>query len=153
MVEERMRRRRSRPIRSSIRATAALTAAVLLLAACGGDPIPSAGGKGFLLHTLIVNASAADVTISYTGSADKKLPTCTAELIDFPIADPFVLSIDGSKVIDSAVALPNGLPHAGQSDLVVEIDVAKDGKKTFDSVRPGSGLTKPGKSAYCPSLP
>lgn len=148
-----MRRRRSRPIRSSVmRAAAALTATVVLLAACGGDAGPSGGGTGFILHTLIVNASAADVTVTYTGSADKKLLTCTAELIDYPLVDPFVLAIDGDTVIDSA-ALPSGLPNEGQSNLVVEVDIDKDGKKTFDSVRPGSGLAKPGKSAYCPSLP
>jgi hypothetical protein len=154
MEEARMQRRRPRPIRASVwRAAAALTATVVLLAACGGDAGPSAGTTGFTLHTLIVNASAADVTITYTGSADKKLLTCTAELIDYPLVDPFVLAIDGDTVIDTAVALPDGLPNAGQSDLIVEVDVAKDGKKTFDKVQPGSGLTKPSKAAYCPSLP
>jgi hypothetical protein len=153
MDEERTRRRQPRPIRPSIwRGAAALTATLVLLAACGGDAGASAAATRFKLHTLIVNASAADVTVAYTGSADKKLATCTAELIDYPLVDPFVLAIDGDTVIDSAT-LPNGLPNAGQSDLIVEVDIAKDGKKTFDKVQPGSGLTKPGKSAYCPSLP
>jgi hypothetical protein len=153
MDEERTRRRQPRAIRPSIwRGAAAMTATLLLLAACGGDANPSAAATGFKLHTLIVNASPADVTITYTGSADKKLVTCSAELIDYPLVDPFVLAIDSDTVIDSAT-LPSGLPNAGQSDLVVEVDIAQNGTKTFDSVRPGSGLTKPGKSAYCPSLP
>ena len=148
-----MRRRHPGPIRPSVwRAVAALTATLVLLAACGGDVGPSAGGSAFKLHTLIVNASPADVTVSFTGSADKKLVTCSAELIDYPLVDPFVLKVNGDTVIDSAT-LPNGVPNEGQSDLVVEVDIDVNGKKTFDSVRPGSGLTKPGKSAYCPSLP
>lgn len=154
MQEERMQRRQPRPVRSTIiRAVAALTATGLLLAACGGDS-GNGGTTGHTLHTLIVNASDVDVTVSYTDSEDVILPTCTAVLQDFPLADPFVLSIDGEAVIDSDVDLADGLPNDGESDLIVEVDIAKDGTTSIKSaVRPGSGLTKPGKSSYCPSLP
>lgn len=157
MQEQRRQHRRTRLIRTSvIRAAAVLTAAVVLLAACGGDSGGSGAGTGYTLHTLIVNASEVDVVISYTGTEpadDITLPTCTAELLDFPLADPFSIAIDGETVLDSEADLPDGLPNDGGSDLIVELDVAKDGTKSFDRVRPGSGLTKPGKASYCPSLP
>ena len=158
MHDERMQRRRPSPIRpSAIRAVAAVTAAMLLLAACGTDEGGGGGGGGgnYTLHTLIINASTADAVVHYTGAAadDVTLPTCTAELIDFPLADPFTIEINGDTVLDSDADLPDGLPNEGQSDLIVELDVAADGTKSFDKVRPGSGLTKPSKAAYCPSLP
>lgn len=156
MEEEGMGHPRPRPIRSTIvRAMAALAATAVLLAACGGD----GGGNGssdFTLHALIVNASDADVTVSYTGAEpaeDVVQKTCSADIHNFPLADPFTLAIDGETVIDTDVDLPDGLPNNGESDLIVRVDVAKDGKATFDRVRPGSDIGKPSKSAYCPSLP
>jgi hypothetical protein len=157
MQEQRTERRRPRPIRSSVvRTVAALTATVLLLAACGGDTGASAPAGGYTLHTLIVNASAADAVIKYTGATpapDITLPTCNAILQDFPLNDPFTIEIDGNMVLDSNVAAPGGLPNDGQSDLIVEVDIAQDGTTKHDTLRPGSGLTKPSKAAYCPSLP
>jgi hypothetical protein len=157
MQEPVTERRPSRPTGFSfLRAAVALTAVAILLAACGGDAGPSGGGTGYTLHTLIVNASPADVVVSYTGASpadDITLKTCSAELLDFPLGDPFVIDIDGETVIDTDIDLPDGLPNEGQSDLIVEIDISKDGAKSFDRVRPGSGLTKPGKSSYCPTLP
>jgi hypothetical protein len=149
-----MRSRRPRPFRSILRATAALTATVLLLAACGGD-----GGDGTtagaVLHALIVNASDADVTVSYTGAEaqDVTQATCSADVVNFPLADPFTVSIDGKTVLDSDVDLPDGIPNQGESDLIVRIDIAQDGTATFDRVRPGSDIGKPSKAAYCPTLP
>lgn len=149
-----MRSRLRRPSRSILRATGALTATVLLLAACGGD-----GGDGTtagaVLHALIVNASDAEVTVSYTGAdaADQTQATCSADIVNFPLADPFTVSIDGETVLDSDVDLPDGIPNQGESDLIVRIDIAKDGTATFDRVRPGSDIGKPSKAAYCPTLP
>jgi hypothetical protein len=143
-----------RPSRSILRATAALMATVLLLAACGGD-----GGDGVtagaVLHALIVNASDADVTVSYTGADAPDVPqkTCSADIHNFPLADPFTISIDGKTVLDSDVDLPDGIPNQGESDLIVRIDIAQDGTASFDKVRPGSDIGKPSKAAYCPSLP
>jgi hypothetical protein len=143
-----------RPSRSIWRATAALTATVLLLAACGGDGGDGATA-GSVLHALIVNASDADVTVSYTGAeaADVTQATCSADIHNFPLADPFTVSIDGKTVLDSDADLPDGIPNQGESDLIVRIDIAQDGTATFDRVRPGSDIGKPSKAAYCPTLP
>jgi hypothetical protein len=156
MEEQRTWRRRPRPTRfTMVRAAAALTATLVLLAACGGD----GGGNGTtetVLHALIVNASPKDVTVSYTGAEpaeDVTQATCSSDTHDFPLSDPFSIAIDGETVLDTAVDLPEGLPNFGESDLIVRIDVAKDGSLSFDRVRPGSGIQKPSKAAYCPQLP
>lgn len=158
MQPERRHSQPPRPFRPSLmRAAAALTATMLLIAACGGDSGGSGGGTGYIFHVLIVNASAADVTVSYTGAEpadDVVQATCSADVHDFPVEDPFVLAIDGKTVIDSDVDLPDGIPNDGQSDLIVRIDVAKDGTASlFSKVRPGADIGKPSKTAYCPSLP
>jgi len=156
MEDLRMRHSRPRPIRSSVvRALAVLAATAVLLAACGGD----GGGDGpsdFTLHALIVNASDADVTVTYTGTdpaEEATQATCSADIHDFPIADPFTIEVDGQVVLDSDADLPEGIPNNGESDLIVRVDVAKDGTAKFDRVRPGSDIGKPSKAAYCPSLP
>ena len=147
--------RRPRPIGFPVlRAAAMLTATAILVAACGGDG--SSGGVSSIFHVLVVNASDADVTISYTGdeaAPDETQATCSADTHDFPVSDPFTIAIDGETVIDSDVDLPDGIPNEGESDLIVRIDVAKDGTKKFDKVRPGSGMQKPSRAGYCPSLP
>jgi hypothetical protein len=149
MAEVRNPRRRS--TRSSILRTAAvLAAAALLLGACGGGSVDTGSHT---LHVMVVNATDADVTIGYTGAEpaeDQTQKTCSADTHDYPVSDPFVISINGETVIDSDVDLPDGIPNDGESDLIVRIDVAKDGTATFDKVRPGSGMQKPAKTAYCP---
>jgi len=138
-----------------VRAAGVLAATAILLAACGGDG-GGDGSAGHTLHAMIVNASDADVTISYTGdepAEDQTQATCSADTHNFPVSDPFTLAINGETVIDSDVDLPDGIPNDGESDLIVRVDVAKDGTLSFDKVRPGSGLQKPSKTAYCPSLP
>lgn len=160
MQEQGMDRRQPRSMRSiATRAAATLVAAMVVLVACGGG---GGGGGGEaadnVVHTLIINASAADVTVRYVGTVDTidvPLPTCSAELLNFPLSDPFQLLIDDTTVIDTDVDLPDGLPNAidGYSDLIVEIAIDKEGVATFDRIRPGSGLTKPSKASYCPSLP
>lgn len=157
MELQRLGSRRPRPFRFTVwRATAALTATVLLLAACGGDGSGDGATAGTVLHALIVNASATDVTVSYTGADpadDVTQATCSATVVSFPLADPFTVSIDGEVVLDSDVDLPDGIPNQGESDLIVRIDIDKDGKASFDKVRPGSDIGKPSKAAYCPTLP
>ena len=151
-----MRHSRPRPIRSTVvRALAVLAATAVLLAACGGD----GGGDGasdFTLHALIVNASDAEVTVTYTGTDPAEEATqasCTADIHNFPVADPFTFTIGDEVVIDSDADLPDGIPNNGESDLIVRIDIAQDGTASFDKVRPGSDIGKPSKAAYCPSLP
>jgi hypothetical protein len=105
---------------------------------------------------MVVNASDADVTITYTGDEpveDQTQATCSADTHDYPVSDPFVIAINGKTVIDSDADLPDGLPNNGESDLIVRVDVAKDGTLKFDKVRPGSGMQKPSRAGYCPSLP
>jgi hypothetical protein len=159
MEEERMGRQRPGPVRSSIwRAVAGLSVAAVLLAACGGS---NGGGNGgstdHIVHALVINASAADVTVTYVGAEtiEEPLPTCKAALLDFPLADPFQILIDGETVIDTDIDLPDGLPNAidGYSDLIVEVAIDKEGVATFDKIRPGGGLTKPSTAAFCPALP
>ena len=155
MEVQRMRSRQLRPSRSIPRAAAALAATAVLLAACGGDGSGD-GATNTNLHALIVNASDADVTVTYTGSdpaEDVTQGTCSADVHLFPIADPFTIAIDGETVLDSDVDLPEGIPNDGESDLIVRIDIATDGTAKFDKVRPGSDIGKPSKAAYCPSLP
>jgi|KBSSwiStaDraftv2_1062776.scaffolds.fasta_scaffold33381_5 hypothetical protein len=156
MEDQRMRHSRPRPIRSTVvRALAVLAATAVLLAACGGD----GGGDGasdFTLHALIVNASDAEVTVTYTGTDPAEEATqasCTADIHNFPVADPFTFTIGDEVVIDSDADLPDGIPNDGESDLIVRIDIAQDGTASFDKVRPGSDIGKPSKAAYCPSLP
>jgi len=71
------------------------------------------------------------------------------------LADPFQLLIDGVAVIDTDFDLPDGIPNAdaGYSDLIVQVTIDREGVASFDRVRPGSGLTKPSKASYCPTLP
>jgi hypothetical protein len=158
MEEERMGRQRPGPIRSSIaRAVAGLSVAAVLLAACGGGGGGNGGNTEHTVHTLVINASAADVTVTYVGAEtiEEPLPTCKAALLDFPLADPFQILIDGETVIDTDIDLPDGLPNAidGYSDLIVEVAIDKEGVATFDKIRPGGGLTKPSTAAFCPTLP
>ena len=63
------------------------------------------------------------------------------------------VAVNGETVIDSDADLPDGIPNNGESDLIVRVDVAKDGTTKFDKVRPGSGMQKPSRAGYCPGLP
>jgi hypothetical protein len=150
----------------------ALVAVALLLAACGSDGGGGGGGGGgtpsTFLHALIVNASDVDITVGYSADGepepDQVVPTCTAANIDYPLADPFELFVDGATVIDTFEDLPEGLPNDGESDLIVEVKIGKDGTVSLMgqnnvpvpadvAVRPGRGIPKPSKSAFCPTLP
>ena len=153
-----MGRQRPGPFRSSIsRAVAGLSAAAVLLVACGGGGGGNGGSTEHTVHALVINASDADVTVTYVGAEtiEEPLPTCKAALLDFPLADPFQILIDGETVIDTDIDLPDGLPHAvdGYTDLIVEVAIDKEGVATFDAIRPGGGLTKPSTAAFCPTLP
>lgn len=161
----------ARPRGLGLTGTIALVAVALVLAACGGDGGGGGGGGGTpaaLLHTLITNATDGDVTIGYSRDGepepDQVVPTCTAALIDYPLSDPFQLFVDGATVIDSFVDFADGLPNDGESDLIVEVRIEMDGTVNLISqrdvpttadvaVRPGRGMAKPSKSAFCPTLP
>ena len=142
------------------RSTLLLTVVVsLLLAACGGGNGGGGGGGGAtakVLHALVVNAMDTDATVTYTDAGgtptEQVVETCSAPVLEFPLSDPFQLAIDGTVLIDST-QLPEGVPGFGESDLVVKIDIAKDGTAEFDEVRIGRTISPPARSAYCPSLP
>lgn len=128
----------------------------LLLAACGGGGGGGGDDTPAVMHALVVNAMETDATVTYTDAAgtatDETVETCTAPVLEFPLTDPFQIAVDGTVVVDSA-QLPEGVPGFTESDLVVKIDVAKDGSTTFDEVRIGRTISPPARSAYCASLP
>lgn len=129
----------------------------LLLAACGGGG--GGGGDGEaanVIHALVVNAMETDATVTYTDAGgtptEQVVETCSAPVLEFPLTDPFQIAIDGTVLIDSA-QLPEGMPGFGESDLVVKIDIARDGTAEFDEVRIGRTISPPARSAYCATLP
>ncbi len=129
----------------------------LLLAACGGGGGGGGGGNTTAkLHALIVNAGEEAAAVAYTDAdgapTEASVDTCTAQVLEFPVTDPFQLSIGDTVVVDSA-QLPEGVPGGGESDLVVQVKVARDGTATFDSVRPGRSISIPARSSYCATLP
>ena len=134
-----------------------LAGVALILAACGGGGGGGGGGTTTAkLHALIVNAGEGDAAVTYTDAdglpTEATVPTCTAQVLEFPVTDPFSVSIGDTVVVDSA-QLPAGLPGAGETDLVVQVNVARDGTATFDSVRAGRSISIPARSAYCATLP
>ena len=146
-----------RPTRRS-RSLLLVAGVALLLAACGGGGGGGGGGGTTTakLRALVVNAGEGDAAVTYTDAdgvpTEATVPTCTAQVLEFPITDPFQVSIADTVVIDSA-QLPAGLPGAGETDLVVRVNVARDGTATFDSVRAGRSISIPARSAYCATLP
>jgi hypothetical protein len=132
----------------------------VLVVACGGggsDGGGDGGGAetGGTVHLLVTNKSDADITVQYTGAepaAEAPLEACTALLEDYPLADPFTVSIDGAVAFDSAT-LPEGLPNQGQGGIVLEITVDKEGTVSAKDPTPGRGIARPSRSAICPSLP
>lgn len=126
------------------------------LAACGGGGGGGGGGNfSTKIHVLLVNHTQKDVNVtSSTGapldSSQSKPPiaSCKSGVIDFPLQDPFTISVDGKVVIDST-QLPTGIPNQGQSDVVTQIDANKDGSVVFDSVRVGSKISPPAELGIC----
>lgn len=135
----------------------ALGLLAVALAACGGGSGGGGGGAstGGTVHLLVINKSADDVTVGYTGAepaADAPLESCKALLADYPLADPFTVSINGEVGFDSAT-LAEGLPNGGTGDIVLQVTVAKDGTVEARDPTPGRGTSRPSASAICPTLP
>lgn len=154
-MSERAKKRPTWRSRSPLLLMAGLS--LLLLAACGGGGGGGGGGDtATVLHALVVNAMETDATVTYTDAGgtptEQVVETCSAPVLEFPLSDPFQLAIDGTVLIDST-QLPEGVPGFGESDIVVKIDIAKDGTAEFDEVRIGRTISPPARSAYCPSLP
>jgi len=126
----------------------------MILAACGGG---GGGGEGgpHVLHVLLVNHSKQDANITYSGgealsSSEDKLPvpSCRAGVIDYPLKDPFTLSVNDKVAVDSAT-VTGGVPNNGESDVVVEVDLAADGSLTNPLIRAGSRISKPATLGIC----
>lgn len=137
--------------------TLALAAIVVTaLNACGGGSGGGGGGVagGTKFHVLLINHSQTDANVTYSGgeplasSAKPPVKSCKAGVIDYPLTDPFTLSVNDKEVINSA-SLPAGIPNQGQSDVVTRVDVNKDGSVVFDSVRVGFNISPPAALGIC----
>jgi hypothetical protein len=120
------------------------------LVACGGGD----GGGGetvAMLHLLVINHSDADVTVGYsqadTPAEDQTVATCSAEIFDYPLADPYVITINGETAVDSSTLAQ--VPGDFATDIVTELEVAEDGSATAEDPRLGSRLSKPPKLSIC----
>jgi len=141
-------------MRAGLLAITALLA--VSLAACGGGDGGGGGGTtGSTIHVLVVNHTQADVDVTSstgdplsTSAAKPPIASCHSGVIDFALADPFTISVDGKVVIDSS-QLQAGIPNQGQSDVVTQIDAKKDGSVVFDSVRVGSKISPPADLGIC----
>ena len=123
---------------------------VVVLAACGrGGGGGGGGGNGLedvQLQVMLINLSKTDaVATASTGGDPKTVKACDFDEVDFPLADPIVFNINDAPVIDSS-ALPGGLPGGGNSFVLAEVTVQKDGTSEV-TVKPyvgrAGGLSRP----------
>ena len=120
----------------------------LALTACGGGDGGGNANSTYKLEVMVINLSAADATVtSSTGGDPQTVPQCVAQAVDFPMADPFVLSIDNQPVIDSST-LEGGTPGGGNATLLAQVTIGNDGTPKVDTKpyagREG-GLTPPSR--------
>jgi hypothetical protein len=120
----------------------------LALAACGGGDGGGNANSTYKLEVMVINLSAADATVtSSTGGDPQTVPQCVAQAVDFPMADPFVLSINDQPVIDSST-LEGGTPGGGNATLLAQVTIGNDGTPKVDTKpyagREG-GLTPPSR--------
>jgi hypothetical protein len=126
----------------------------MTVAACGGGGGGGGAGGNAKLHVLLVNHSDGDANLTYSGggplSTGDKLPvaSCHAGVIDFPLTDPFTLSVNDKVAIDSAT-IQGGIPQGGQTDVVVQVDLNKDGSVTNPLIRAGSKISPPAQLGIC----
>ncbi len=129
----------------------ALTAAVVLasmIAACGGGGGDNGGGP-VILHLLVVNGSKQDATVGYTAGGeaqpDKVLKTCTAEIYDLPVADPFTVTVNRAPALESS-----SFKFPLDSSLIAEVDIDAAGKVTVgEEIAYGPVLGKPAADSIC----
>jgi hypothetical protein len=126
------------------------------LAACGGGGDGGGGGGATKLHVLLVNHTDAPANVTYSGGAPTgdspakpPIASCKSGQVDFPLVDPFTLSVNDKVVIDTS-QLPQGVPNQGQSDVVVQLDLNKDGNVVDTiSLRVGSKISPPSDNSIC----
>jgi hypothetical protein len=93
--------------------------------------------------------------VVYTGAEaapEASAESCDSLLSDYPLADPFTVTINGNVAFDSAT-LPNGLPNGGAGDTVLELTINTDGTVTAKDPKPGRQISPPGQTFICPTLP
>lgn len=110
----------------------AVAMVALALAACGGGDGGGNANSTYKLEVMVINLSAADATVtSSTGGDAQTVPQCVAQVVDFPMADPFILSIDNNPVIDSST-LEGGTPGGGNATLLAQVTIGNDGTPKID---------------------
>ena len=102
---------------------------VVVLAACGGGGGGGGGAADDLqLQVMLINLSKAPATVSSsTGGTPTTIEACKFGEADFPFDDPFTINVNDQPLVDSNT-LPGGTPGAGNSSVLTEITVQKDGK-------------------------
>ncbi len=129
-------------------------AVALVLSACGGGGGGGGNQAATELQVMVINFSAKDVTAtSSTGGDPQTVKQCVAQLVTFPLADPFTFSIDNNAVIDSA-QLQGGVPGQGNSTVLAEVTVDKDGnaKVTREAYAGRTGGLAPPSKLYIESM-
>jgi len=129
--------------------TAAMVVLAAVLASCGGGGGGDNGAGAVTLHLLVVNGSKQDVTVGYTAGGearpDKTLKTCTDEIYDLPVADPFTVSINGAPALESST-----FKFPLDSSLIAEVDVDAAGKVTIgEAIAYGPVQGKPAADSIC----
>jgi hypothetical protein len=123
------------------------------LAACGGGG--GGGGGVHTVHVLLVNHTDKEANMTYSGgeplgSSPDKLPIagCHAGVIDYVLTDPFTIEVNGQKALDSA-EVTGGIPRSGETDVVVWIDLKKDGSLSNRGINVGSRVVAPAQFGIC----
>jgi hypothetical protein len=129
--------------------TASMVVLAAVLASCGGGGGGDNGAGAVILHLLVVNGSKQDVTVGYTAGGqaqpDKTLKTCTDEIYDLPVADPFTVSINGAPALESST-----FKFPLDSSLIAEVDVDAAGKVTIgEAIAYGPVQGKPAADSIC----
>ena len=120
---------------------------IVLLAACGRGGGGGGGGpQDVQLQVMLINLSKEPAVASSTaGGEPQTIKACDFDEVDFPLIDPFVFNINDKPVIDSST-LPGGLPGGGDSFVLTEVTVGKDGTAEV-TVKPyvgrAGGLSRP----------
>jgi hypothetical protein len=139
------------PARSPLPIFAAPFAVVLiaLIAGCGGGGGGDNGNEPLVLHLLVVNGSKQDATVGYTAGGeaqpDKVLKTCTDEIYDLPVADPFTVTINGAPALQSS-----SFKFPLDSSLIAEVDIDTTGKVSVgEALAYGPVQGKPAADSIC----
>lgn len=121
---------------------------VVVLAACGGG---GGGGGGaadddFQIQVMLINLSKAPATVSSSsGGEPKTVEPCKFAQADFPLDDPFTITVNNQPLIDSST-LPGGTPGQGNSSVLMAVTVSQEGKPEVTTKPYGGragGLDKP----------